>query len=190
MPEAKQGQRQKNSKLLLPIIVVLFITVVGLIIVVSRNSRSDKGRYTSNASTTNTDSFNNNISTTSQTSTTTQNMSASKAESSPTGKINMVGTWTGKSSGYSSTLIISAQEGNSFRGTKAIDTAATHYETAFNGDIDPVSRKVTIRETSLLRGTSDYSLGVETGLISSDGKEMSGDGTDKYATFTWSYSKQ
>jgi hypothetical protein len=65
---------------------------------------------------------------------------------------------------------------------------------AFTGSFDASSRKVTMKETRLLSG-GEWSLGENKGEVSTDGRKMSGTGSDPVGaqlgiTYTWSFSKQ
>jgi hypothetical protein len=146
--ERNQGQKRRISKRSVVIIAaVLFVTILGLVMIVSRNVWSGKDNFASNNSATTFNASNNHIAATSETSATPANSRTSKTEKSP-GNTNMMGTWVGKSAGWRTTLVINSQEGNSFSGTKHTG----NYQAAFNGNIDSISRQVMIRETSLLKG--------------------------------------
>jgi hypothetical protein len=65
---------------------------------------------------------------------------------------------------------------------------------AFKGSFDASSRKVTMKETRLLSG-GEWSLGENTGEVSSDGRTMSGAGSDPTGaqlgiSYSWSFRKQ
>lgn len=112
---------------------------------------------------------------------------SSNAIPKTTDEINLAGTWTGTSGITPTTLIIEKSDVNNFSGTKVEGT----WEAAFTGTIDPVSKQVVWHETKLLKGDSrTYSLGVNTGKISADGKKISGTGKDKFSKYPWTFSKR
>ncbi|MGI8554945.1 MAG: hypothetical protein ACR2LT_01110 [Pyrinomonadaceae bacterium] len=116
-----------------------------------------------------------------------QNTLTSAAAPKPDEAIDLSGTWAGTSGVTPATLMIENYSGNNFSGTKNEGS----WQAAFTGDINPVSRQVIIRETKLLKGDSrSYSLGVNTGTLSKDGKKMSGKGKDGYSTYPWTFSRR
>lgn len=109
-------------------------------------------------------------------------------------KLGLVGKWSGTQNRRPATLTITSGEGNSFNGIKY----QGENQVSFVGTIDPVTRRMTIRETKLLKGTpysngSGWSLASETGALSADGRKISGTGTDEYtrkSPYTWSYTRK
>jgi hypothetical protein len=109
-------------------------------------------------------------------------------------KLGLIGNWSGVQNGGASRLTIVSGQGNTFTGTKF----QRDNQVSFTGTIDPATRRITIRETKLLKGTpyngkSGWSLASETGALSADGRKISGTGTDEYnrkAPYTWSYTKK
>jgi hypothetical protein len=109
-------------------------------------------------------------------------------------KLGLVGNWSGVQNGGAASLTIASGEGNTFTGTKVQSTN----QVSFVGTIDPATRRITIKETKLLKGTpyngkSGWSLASETGTLSADGRKISGTGTDEYnrkTPYRWSYTKK
>lgn len=109
-------------------------------------------------------------------------------------KLGLVGKWSGTQNRRPATLTITSGEGNAFTGIKY----QGDNQVSFTGTIDPRTRRMTIRETKLLKGTpysngSGWSLASETGALSADGRKISGTGTDEYtrkSPYTWSYTKK
>jgi hypothetical protein len=109
-------------------------------------------------------------------------------------KLGLVGKWGGTQNGQPATLTITSGEGNAFTGIKY----QGDNQVSFTGWIDPSTRRMTIRETKLLKGIpyskgKGWSLASETGILSADGRRMSGTGTDEYprkAPYKWSYTKK
>jgi hypothetical protein len=109
-------------------------------------------------------------------------------------KLGLVGSWGGTQNGGAATLTITSGDGNAFTGTKVQRTN----QVSFVGTIDPATRRITIRETKLLKGTpydgkSGWSLASETGTLSADGRKISGTGTDEYkrkTPYRWAYTKK
>ncbi|HEV7842776.1 MAG TPA: hypothetical protein VGO69_03725, partial [Pyrinomonadaceae bacterium] len=108
--------------------------------------------------------------------------------------LGLVGTWSGSQNGRPASLTIVSGLGNAFSGTKFQGVN----QVSFVGTIDPSTRRITINETKLLKGTSytgksGWSLASETGMLSADGRKISGTGTDQYprkAPYTWSYTRK
>jgi hypothetical protein len=109
-------------------------------------------------------------------------------------ELGLVGSWSGTQNGNPASLAIVGGEGNTFSGTKVQGVN----QVTFVGTIDAKTRRVTIRETKLLKGTpysngSGWSLATETGALSADGSKLSGTGTDEYnrkVPYKWSYRKK
>lgn len=108
--------------------------------------------------------------------------------------LGLVGTWSGSQNRNPASLTIVSEQGNAFSGTKFQGVN----QVSFVGTIDPSTRRITMKETKLLKGTpytgkSGWSLASETGTLSADGRKMSGTGTDEYtrkAPYTWSYTRK
>jgi hypothetical protein len=99
------------------------------------------------------------------------------------------GAWTGTygPAGTAATLVIKSYNGKTFEGT--LEQGPTQVE--FDGTIH--GSTVTMKQTKVLKGEG-WSLGEDTGTISSDGKRMSGTGKDALGgsfglTYQWSFSK-
>lgn len=102
---------------------------------------------------------------------------------------NLNGTWTGKYGPLqqTATLTIKNHKGNSFDGV--LEQGGTRV--AFEGTID--GDAVHMKQLRVLSG-SDWSLGEDTGTVSSDGKQMSGTGKDAMGgalgiSYQWSFSR-
>lgn len=108
--------------------------------------------------------------------------------------LGLVGTWSGSQNGRPASLTIVSEQGNAFSGTKFQGVN----QVSFAGTIDPATRRIKMTETKLLKGTpytgkSGWSLASETGMLSADGRKISGTGTDEYtrkAPYNWSYTKK
>jgi eukaryotic-like serine/threonine-protein kinase len=105
---------------------------------------------------------------------------------------SLMGTWTGAYGplGTSTRLVI--KEHNRDRWSGVLEQGSVRV--AFTGTIDVASRKVTFKETELISGDG-WSLGDNTGEISSDGRMMSGTGKDAMGaqlgiSYQWSFSKR
>lgn len=107
------------------------------------------------------------------------------------GQANLVGKWTGTYglSNNPATMMINEYKEGKFSGV----IEQREVRVAFNGTIDIQSRRVTMKETQVLRG-SGWSLGENAGEISADGRKMSGTGSDAIGgafgmSYQWSFSK-
>jgi hypothetical protein len=109
-------------------------------------------------------------------------------------KLGLVGNWSGLQNNAASSLTIVSGQGNAFSGTKVTGD----YQISFVGSIDPATRRVTIKETRVLKGTpysngKGWSLGSETGTLSADGRKLTGKGNDQYnpkTPYSWSYTRK
>lgn len=102
---------------------------------------------------------------------------------------DLVGVWTG-TWGYNRahcTIEIDRIDGKNFYGTLTKGDA----EIALEGTIDVNGRTVTFRETEVLQygSYSQWSLGTNSGAFSTDGRTLTGTGTDKWGTYGWDASK-
>jgi hypothetical protein len=116
---------------------------------------------------------------------------SSTPEATPVPTLNIVGTWTGTYTKDPGTLIISSQNGNTVSGT----LNSGGYLIAVSGSVNPATREVVLRETSVLKKMTaqyaNWTLGVNSGTVSSDGKRMSGKGKAKgQAGYSWSFSRK
>jgi hypothetical protein len=103
---------------------------------------------------------------------------------------DLVGVWKG-TWGYGRefcTIEIRRIDGNRFSGTLRKEGA----EIAFAGTLDPDERTVFFRETKVLKlgEYSGWSLGTNAGSFSSDGRTLTGTGTDKWGTYGWDATKE
>jgi eukaryotic-like serine/threonine-protein kinase len=100
------------------------------------------------------------------------------------------GTWTGTYGplGQTATLTIKNHKGEAFEGV----LEQGEIQVAFKGTIE--SDRVHMKQSRVLSG-SGWSLGEDTGTVSSDGKRMSGTGKDEMGgslglTYQWSFSRE
>ena len=107
-------------------------------------------------------------------------------------ELKMKGKWMGTTgpSNQAAVLMINASQGTTFEGI----LEQGDYRVAVNGSVNRETRQVTIQETRVLKGEG-WSLGKGTGEISTDGRTMSGTGSDEMGrqfgiTYDWSFSKQ
>ncbi len=121
---------------------------------------------------------------------TTQNSDSGNA-SPLTSQAGLIGRWTGTygPSNNPATLIVRDYKDGKFSGV--LEQGEVHI--AFTGRVDSKTRRVTMKETQVLRG-SGWSLGENMGEISADGRKMSGTGSDAIGgqfgmSYQWSFSK-
>ena len=102
---------------------------------------------------------------------------------------DLAGTWRGTygPAGTAATLVIKDYNGKTFSGTLEQGPVRV----AFEGTIQGTT--VTMKQTNVLKGEG-WSLGEDTGTISTDGKRMSGTGKDALGgslglTYQWSFSR-
>ena len=117
---------------------------------------------------------------------------AADDQSQSTGKLNLIGTWTGTFGllGTAATLVVKEHKGVSWSGVLEQGSARV----AFVGKIETPSRKVTFKETEVLSGEG-WNLGENTGELSADGRRMSGTGKDDLGSqmglsYQWAFSKR
>ena len=102
---------------------------------------------------------------------------------------DLAGVWRG-SWGHASdacTIEIRRVDGTRFHGTLWDQGAVISIE----GYIDPAERRVQFMETKVVRlgpGMKEWSLGINSGTISADGRTLTGFGTDKWGTYEWNAS--
>ena len=130
---------------------------------------------------------------------TNEEASGSPSESTEQGSVfrgkgnDLRGTWTGTYGhfGEPAKLIIKNQKEGTIDGLLEQNTV----QVSFNGTFDTTTRKVTMKQTSVLKDPdSTWLLGTDSGNVSSDGKEMSGTGQDKMSsqlglTYEWSFKR-
>jgi hypothetical protein len=110
---------------------------------------------------------------------------ASTANAPASGYIDLVGKWEGQSGGQPSTLFINNHMGDTFSGTKTVGD----FQVAIAGVVDLKTRQITIRETNLIKGQGNYPLGLGSGVIAPNGRQMSGEWKAKGSASTFSFSK-
>jgi serine/threonine-protein kinase len=114
------------------------------------------------------------------------------ASPSTTGGRGLAGRWVGTYGPLGQQTTLDIKEGRGGKLSGVLEQGGARV--AFTGSFDASSRKVTMKETRLLSG-GEWSLGENTGEVSSDGRKMSGTGSDPVGaqlgiTYTWSFSKQ
>jgi serine/threonine protein kinase len=115
----------------------------------------------------------------------------SQNASSTNEKAGLIGTWSGTYGVLNSpaTLVVKDQRGSTWSGV--LEQGGVRV--AFTGTIDEASRKLTFKETQVLAG-SGWSLGKNSGELSTDQRTMSGTGKDAAGaqlgmSYDWSFSK-
>jgi hypothetical protein len=109
-----------------------------------------------------------------------------------TSSTDLRGTWAGTYGpmGFATKLVINNQNDKEFDGTLEQGTTRV----AFKGTYDSQSRTLTMKQTEVLSG-EDWSLGEDTGTLSSDGKKLTGSGKDALGgalgmTYQFSFTKK
>jgi hypothetical protein len=113
------------------------------------------------------------------------NSSNTATATTPSGYIDLVGKWEGQSGGQPSTLFISNHMGDTFSGTKTVG----EFQIRVAGVVDLKTRQITIRETDVIKGQGSYPLGLGTGVIAPNGRQMSGEWKAKGSASSFSFSK-
>jgi hypothetical protein len=185
--QAHSSEKRAGKRWLVVGVVAFFVIGIGLLIILNRGARlGNNNSVTTQPSTEVSNS--NAVSTVTPVAT-----AASTPQSSPSAieKLDVTGTWVGTFDNQYARLNIDRNEDSSFYGTLT-KYKQNGYVIAVVGSIAP-DRRVTIKETRVLttpKGRS-WSLGVNNGLISSDGKSMSGGGKDARGDkYSWRFSKQ
>lgn len=112
------------------------------------------------------------------------------SEVAPLRAEDLLGEWHG-SWGYERdhcTIEIKRVDGVKFYGTLKKDGAVISLE----GYINPARRLVHFKETRVVRlgaEMSMWSLGINQGTFSADGRTLSGEGTDEFGTYGWNATK-
>ena len=109
----------------------------------------------------------------------------------PKGSQDLKGEWVGTFGplGLPATLTVEESAGGILTGILTQGSV----KVAFTGSFDPATRRVTIKETRVLSG-GDWSLGENSGSLSSDGRTMSGTGGDALGrqlgvNYQWSFTR-
>jgi|GEM_PF-3785835 len=102
--------------------------------------------------------------------------------------LQIVGTWSGKFGSGKATLSITHQFNDSFKGFLIHE----HWwngtaKVAINGNLDPKTNDVIIRELKVISGY--WRIGENQGTLSSDGKHIFGRGKDTKSLYKWSLRK-
>lgn len=98
-------------------------------------------------------------------------------------QLQMSGTWVGTFDEYPARLIITDHEGESFTGTLTGKT----FEIIVEGTLNSATRAIYFKETRVVRDKS-WVLGANAGLMSPDGRRISGKGTAS-GSYSWTFSK-
>ena len=102
---------------------------------------------------------------------------------------DLVGVWTGTwGHGEKCTIEIHRFDGLNFRGTLRQDGAVISLE----GTLDREARKLNFKETKVVRlgpRMDKWSLGINSGRISPDGRSLTGLGLDEWGDYDWSATK-
>lgn len=195
---APQPPKRRRGYLLLAAMAALFLVALGagLAIVLTRaglfgGSSSGDVKEKETVSSTNTSNDSRTASNKQSTSNEPQASSSPSPTATPAPSINVTGTWTGTYSTDSGTLTISSQNGDNFSGT----LNSGGYLIGVSGRINPSTRAVVWRETSIIKRTTtkytNWILGVNSGTVSTDGKKMSGRGKAKgQPGYSWSFARQ
>jgi hypothetical protein len=107
------------------------------------------------------------------------------ADASP---LQIVGTWSGEFGSGKATLSITYQFNDSFKGI----LIHQHWwngtaKVAINGNLDPKTNDVIIRELDVISGY--WRLGENQGTFSSDGRHLFGKGKDTKGLYNWSFQR-
>ena len=103
---------------------------------------------------------------------------------------DLVGVWSGTwdHGRNHCTIEIDRIDGTKFYGTLRESGAVVSIE----GYIDPAGRRVHFKETRVIKlgpAMREWSLGLNSGSFSPDGRTLTGFGTDKWGTYDWDASK-
>lgn len=174
----QQSQKKGINKGCLAIGILAFLTmVIGLVITVDRSMWLNK-----NTSTVKSSESNNKIS--------NKNSIQTSTASTPSEKvgISIIGSWKGKFQDTPATLNIYTQNDNLYSGTLENSGALV----AVGGTINENTRQITLDERDVIRTQKGrtWTLGSGKGIISEDGKRMSGKSRDKRnGAYSWTLSK-
>jgi hypothetical protein len=185
-----QPVKRRNAMLWIALGVMAFLAA-GVVLVVALIWSTRKAAVTTGPSAINRNVSNSNATTNDRSSGALPSPSRPEATPSPAPQLNIVGTWTGKYTVDPGTLIISNQDGDSFSGT----LNSGGYLIAVSGRVNPETRQIVFTENRILKkDTSKYTswtMGTNTGSVSSDGQSMSGKGKAKgQAGYSWSFTKR
>ncbi|HEX8887931.1 MAG TPA: hypothetical protein VF779_02075 [Pyrinomonadaceae bacterium] len=198
-PASKKVQSRKggiSKRWLVAGISTILVLIAGLVIMLNQAGSSGNRSSTANKTENNLLASNTNTMPTPVPSFTPQSISSRESTPAPTTnptppeQLNIVGTWSGKHTGFPATMIINNQKDDSFDGT--INTSG--FLIAISGHIVQNTRQITFQETQVLKNskpqTDRWLLGVNNGSISSDGSTIIGKGKDKKRSYSWSFSKK
>ncbi len=101
---------------------------------------------------------------------------------------DLEGIWAGTFSNKPATLVFKKAEGkNKYSGI----LSRTSFEIAIDAYVAPDVRQISFEEKNVIKGKSWGELGTSKGLISVDGKSMTGGGRDEYGkSYSWSFTKR
>jgi serine/threonine protein kinase len=127
-----------------------------------------------------------------QPATTGQQATDPESETTNASRFDLRGAWTGTYGplGQPAKLTIKTHVGSVLDGV--LEQGATRV--AFSGTLDSKSRKITMKQTAVISGEG-WSLGDDVGTISTNGKQMSGNGRDQLGgqlgmSYHWSFTRQ
>jgi hypothetical protein len=156
------------------------VFIVGLFIALSGSSGSDRAGNSNNANHALNNRSGGDNSNSSNSNAAQQNTNAKT--------LDVAGIWEGTSDSSPATLVIRKSEDNSYDGVETAGAAKD--EMLVKVEVNPQTRRITIREVSKIKGTS-WNMGTNVGTISSDGRSMSGTAKDtKNKSYSWSFSKK
>lgn len=105
-------------------------------------------------------------------------------------QLNLMGGWRGSFANRSAVLDINNQQGNLFSGFLKNTKGAV---VEISGNVDPATQNVSFREIRILTQASEgnpWVLGNNSGIVSSDGRQMRGSGSDPAGhRYVWSFYK-
>lgn len=105
--------------------------------------------------------------------------------STPSGYIDLVGKWEGQAGGHPSTLVITSHMGETFSGTETVG----EFQLRIAGVVDLKTRQITIRETDVIKGQGSYPLGVGTGMVAPNSRQITGEWKTKGSASSFSFTK-
>lgn len=105
--------------------------------------------------------------------------------SAPSSYIDLVGKWEGQAGGHPSTLIITSHMGETFSGTETVGD----FQLRIAGVVDLKTRQITIRETDVIKGQGSYPLGVGTGMVAPNSRQISGEWKAKGSASNFTFTK-
>lgn len=99
--------------------------------------------------------------------------------------IDLVGKWEGQAGGHPATLVITSHMGETFSGTETVGD----FQLKIAGVVDLKTRQISIRETDVLKGQGSYPLGVGTGVVAPNSRQISGEWKAKGSASSFTFTK-